>query len=55
MICPFCGGKSRIIDCRQRKEFKYRLYACKSCGRHFSTHETYAKDYSAPRAYIRRR
>lgn len=57
MICPFCGGKSRIIDCRQRKEFKYRLHVCYSCGRRFSTREYYAKDYAAeekkPKAFIK--
>ncbi|MBR4668427.1 MAG: hypothetical protein IKO76_06695 [Butyrivibrio sp.] len=46
MICPFCGGRSGIMDCRQRKKYKYRLHICRTCGRHFATHEVYAEDYT---------
>ena len=55
MLCPFCGGESRIIDCRLRKAgYKWRNHRCKVCGHTFSTHETYSKDYKAkPRAFIR--
>lgn len=56
MKCPYCGGESVVTDSRLRKAgFKWRNRRCKVCGHYFSTRETYAKDYSQPRAYIRRR
>ncbi len=54
MLCPYCGGESTVIDSRLRSKYKWRNRRCKVCGRHFSTHETYSKDYEAkPRAFIR--
>ena len=56
MKCPFCGGESNVIDCRTRKSgYKYRRRRCKECFRTFSTKEDYMKDYTKPRAYIKRR
>ena len=56
MKCPYCGGESIVTDSRLRKAgFKWRNRRCKVCGHYFSTRETYAKDYSQPRAFIRRR
>ena len=55
MKCPFCGGETGVIDCRTRKSgYKYRRRRCYECHRTFSTKEDYMKDYTKPRAYIKR-
>lgn len=54
MKCPYCGGKSRITDSRERKSFRWRGHLCMSCGKRFSTHEIYSKKYTEElKAYIK--
>lgn len=46
MKCPYCGGKSRILDTRVRKDgTKWRRHVCPYCDQKFSTMEIYAGDY----------
>lgn len=53
MKCPFCGGKSRILDSRQRIKYYKRRHECIVCHKKFTTHEVYAEDYTKPKAYIK--
>lgn len=55
MLCPYCHSKTTTKDTRERKGYVWRRHFCPSCLLVFTTHETCIKDYSAPRAYIRRR
>ena len=55
MKCPYCGGNTSTIDGRQRIDYYFRRKECNTCGKRFSTHETYAEDYTKPRAIIKTR
>lgn len=37
--CPRCHAPSRIIDCRHRKDHKYRRRVCNACDHLFYTKE----------------
>lgn len=39
MTCPVCGGDTRIIDSRDKEEFKKRRRKCLECGYKFNTIE----------------
>jgi transcriptional regulator NrdR family protein len=54
MICPKCSGATRVIDSRKKGERTWRRRECIECGFRFNSYETYAKDYNAPKAFIKR-
>ena len=39
MKCPVCGGKTKVRDCRNRKEGFKRYRECLSCYAYFTTYE----------------
>jgi transcriptional regulator NrdR family protein len=53
MKCPKCHSRAKIYDARQRLDKVWRRHECPNCGFRFTTYETYAQDYTKPRAYIR--
>lgn len=53
MICPKCQGKTLVCDSREREDRVWRRRKCKECGFHFETFEDYAKNYNAPKAFIK--
>jgi transcriptional regulator NrdR family protein len=44
MICPKCGGETRITETRHENENRTELRRriCKNCGHQFRTHEVQA-------------
>lgn len=55
MNCPICKGDTIVVDSRVRDDYVYRRRKCLSCDLNFTTHETYAKDYTKPKAFIKQR
>ena len=43
MKCPQCGGKTAVINTRDKGDF-YRRRKCLDCGHRFSTHEVRIED-----------
>ena len=39
MVCPGCGGKTRVVDSRKRQDSVKRMRECKTCRMHFTTIE----------------
>lgn len=40
MVCPICGGKSRILEVRSDGESTYRRRKCLECGETYYTSES---------------
>lgn len=59
MNCPICGNKTRVTATSpswNKHHDSYKRYRhCDHCNMYFTTIEEYAKDYSAPKAFIKRR
>ena len=49
----FGKNKARTMDSRQRKNYYIRRKECKVCHMRFTTHETYAMDYTRAKAFIK--
>lgn len=45
MKCPYCGGKTRVSQSRQREKFFQRRHICQNCHTRFSTYEITTKEY----------
>lgn len=58
MRCPICSNKTRVTATSRswnKTHNSYKRYRwCDHCEMFFTTIEEYAKDYTVPRAYIRR-
>jgi transcriptional regulator NrdR family protein len=39
MTCPYCGGKTRVIDCHADTDQIWRRRECKNCRYRFNTIE----------------
>ncbi len=39
MLCPICGGDTKVINSRERAFYVYRKRECKECGHRFETEE----------------
>ena len=60
MKCPFCNNDKTMVFATSapwnKSHDSYKRYRrCLNCGETFATVEEYLKDYSKPRAFIRRR
>ncbi len=57
MKCPICHEKAHATDSRwiPTKNQTWRRWQCNKCSFRFTTLESYAKDYNAPKAFIKRR
>ena len=42
MRCPKCGGKSRVLNTTEKREFTTRYRECNKCHKKFSSRETYS-------------
>lgn len=40
MTCPYCGGKSRVVDTRHNPDCTIRRYRCTECHSRFYTEES---------------
>lgn len=45
MICPICGGKTKVKDSRERKKSTYRSRQCLECGNIYATYEVECEEY----------
>lgn len=39
MVCPYCGGKGKVMDCASDGEVTVRRHKCLECGQNFCTKE----------------
>lgn len=45
MKCPYCGGKTKILESRQQIERFKRRHECFECKKRFSTYEITKEKY----------
>lgn len=45
MTCPFCNGRTHVIDSRHTEDSKFRRRECLDCKHRFSTYEIDADYY----------
>ena len=48
MRCPYCSGKSKVLDSQECGDSRIRWRECKDCGRDFYTREA-VTDYAMAR------
>ena len=51
MKCPYCGGKSKITQSRQRNKVYQRRHECNVCHSRFSTYELGVEEYKELNRY----
>ena len=54
MKCPYCGGKTKTMQSRQRNEVYQRRHECKDCHRRYSTYELSIEEYKQLKKYKKR-
>lgn len=54
IVCPYCGGQSKVYNCRQRGDDFWRRRKCLECGKLFSTWEFYVPNAKKHRQRVRR-
>lgn len=51
MICPDCGGETKVIDSREVKDYCRRRRKCLKCRARYSTKETFF-DFKKGRGFL---